>query len=151
MSGFIAIVDPRTRLLGESGVSRMIAALSSRGDRREVRRSGESVRAVVRFEWELADGFSGAALIVNDGDLSVAADASVYYRNDLVHALGAAGARPSGGPASHRIAAAYRAWGASCTRYIEGDYAFVVYDHANRRTFAARDFMGRRPLYYADI
>jgi hypothetical protein len=35
--------------------------------------------------------------------------------------------------------------------YIEGDYAFVVYDHANRRTFAARDFMGRRPLYYAEI
>ena len=151
MSGFIAVVDPRKRLLGESGISRMLAALSSRGDRCEVRRSGESVLAVVRFEWELTDGFSGTAMIVNDGDLSVAADASVYYRKDLLHALAAAGVRPSGDTASHLIAAAYRAWGASCTQYIEGDYAFVVHDHTNRRTFAARDFMGRRPLYYAEI
>lgn len=151
MSGFIAVFDPRQRFLDESAVSRMIAAVSSRGDRCEVRRSGEYVLAAVRFEWELADGFSGPSLTVIDGDLTVAADASVYYRSDLLHALAAAGVRPSGDTASHLIAAAFRAWGTSCTRYIEGDYAFVIYDHANRRVFAARDFMGCRPLYYAEI
>jgi asparagine synthase (glutamine-hydrolysing) len=114
-------------------------------------RSNDSVVAVARFDWELADEFSGTALIVNDGDLSVAADATLYYRDDLLRALAGASVRPRGGTPAHLIAAAYRAWGTDCTRYLEGDYAFVVRDHARHRTFAARDFMGRRPLYYAEI
>ena len=151
MSGFIAIVDPSKRLLAEASVARMLGALTSRGDRSEVRRDGECVLAVARFDWELGDDFSGPTLLVTDGDVSVVADATVYYRADLVRALRSAGVSPSGTSTAHLIAAAYRTWGADCTKYIEGDYAFVVYDHARRRTFAARDFMGRRPLYYAEI
>jgi asparagine synthase (glutamine-hydrolysing) len=151
MSGFVAIIDPSKRLLAEASVARMLGALGSRGDRSEVKRDGECVLAVTRFEWELADEFSGSALLVTDGDVSVAADASVYYRDDLVRAVRAVGVNPSGSSAAHLIAAAYRAWGTECTKYLEGDFAFVVYDHVRRRTFAARDFMGRRPLYYAEI
>ena len=151
MSGFVAVIDPSRRLLAESTLTRTLAALSGRGDRYEVWRSNESVMALVRFDWELSDEFSGASLIVNDGDISVAADASVYYREDLLRALGAANVRPAGRTPAHLIAAAYRAWGTDCTRHIEGDYAFVVRDHSRQRTFAARDFMGRRPLYYTEI
>jgi asparagine synthase (glutamine-hydrolysing) len=151
MSGFIAVVDPRKRLLAEPSIARMVAALSPRGDRCESRRNGDSALAVVRFEWELIAGLSGPALIVDDGDVTVAADASIYHRTDLLHALASADVRPSGDSASHLIAAAYRAWGTNCVQHIEGDFAFVVHDHANRRVFAARDFMGRRPLYYAEI
>ena len=129
----------------------MLATLSSRGDRFEVWRSGESVLAIARFEWESAVEFSGDALIVNDGDVSVAADASIYYRDDLLRALSGANVRPTGRTPAHLIAAAYRAWGTDCTRQLEGDYSFVLHDHARRRTFAARDFMGRRPLYYAEL
>ena len=151
MSGFVAVIDPSRRLLAEPSLVRSLAALSPRGDRFEVWRSNESVIAVARFDWELADEFSGTALVVNDGDISVAADATLYYRDDLLRALGGANMRPRGRTPAHLIAAAYRAWGTDCTRYLEGDYAFVVRDHARQRTFAARDFMGRRPLYYAEI
>ncbi len=130
---------------------RTLAAIAPRGDRYEVWRSNDSVIAVARFDWELSDEFSGPALIVNDGDLSVAVDAALYYRDELVRALGAANVRPTGRTPAHLIAAAYRAWGPECTRHLEGDYAFIVRDHARHRTFAARDFMGRRPLYYAEI
>jgi len=151
MSGFLAVIDPSRRLLAEPSLVRSLAALSSRGDRYEVWRSNEAVMAVARFDWELVNGFSGPALIVNDGDISVAADATLYYHDDLVRALGDASVRPQGRTPAHLIAAAYRAWGTDCTRYLEGDYAFVVRDHGRHRTFAARDFMGRRPLYYAEI
>jgi asparagine synthase (glutamine-hydrolysing) len=151
MSGFVALIDPSQRLLAEPSLVRTLAALSARGDRYEVWRSSESVVAVARFDWELAEEFSGPALVVNDGDLSVAADATLYYRDDLLRALDAARVRPVGRTPAHLIAAAYRAWGTDCTRYLDGDYAFVVRDHARHRTFAARDFMGRRPLYYAEI
>lgn len=151
MSGFVAVVDPTRQLTTEPNLTRTLATLSSRGDRYEVWRSGESIVAVARFDWEMADEFSGSALIVNDGDITVAADASIYHRADLLRALSAANVKPSGRTAAHLVAATYRAWGTDCARHIEGDYAFVVRDHARRRTFAARDFMGRRPLYYAEL
>jgi asparagine synthase (glutamine-hydrolysing) len=151
MSGFLAIVDPSKRLLAEASVARMLGALGSRGDRSEIKRDGQCVLAVTRFGWELADEFAGSSLLVTDGDVSVVADASVYYRGDLIRKLHSAGIRPSGSSAAHLIAAAYRAWGSDCTKHVEGDYAFAVYDHARCLTFAARDFMGRRPLYYAEV
>ena len=65
MSGFVAIVDPSKRLLAEASVARMLGALAARGDRSEVKRDGECVLAVTRFDWELAEGFSGPALVVD--------------------------------------------------------------------------------------
>jgi asparagine synthase (glutamine-hydrolysing) len=151
MSGFLALIDPKGILQAESNVAPMLAALAERGDRLDVRRDGEALLAVGRFDWELTGEFSGPAFVVDDGEIAVVADANVYYRDDLRRSLAAKGVRPSGETASHLIAAAYRAWGTECAQHIEGDYAFVVYDRARRRTFAARDFMGRRPLYYAEL
>jgi asparagine synthase (glutamine-hydrolysing) len=129
----------------------MLGGIASRGDRSEIHRDGESALAVTRFDWEMTDGFSGQTLIANDRDVSVVADATLYYRDDLLRALEERGVRPSGTSPSHLIAAAYRAWGVDCVKQLEGDFAFVVYDRATRSTFAARDFMGRRPLYYAEL
>ena len=151
MSGILAVVDPHQRFNTNDSVGRMLSALTSRGSLSEIWRSGDSVLAVARFDWEMADGFSGPALVVNDGSVSVVADATLYYAEDLLRALAAAGVRPTGPTASHLIAAAYRAWGEDCADHLEGDFAFVVCDRARQRTFAARDFMGRRPLYYAHV
>src|SRR5215211_3914972 len=96
MSGFVAIVDPSTRLLAEASVARMLGALASRGTQLDVKRDGECVLAVARFAWELEDGFAGSSAVVNDGDVSVVADATMYYRDDLVRALQSAGVSPVG-------------------------------------------------------
>jgi asparagine synthase (glutamine-hydrolysing) len=151
MSGIIAVVEPRHEPIGDTSVARMLAALSDRGDRSEVMRRDDAVLAVARFEWEMQDGLSGHALVVTDGDITVAADATLYYCDDLLRALSGAGVRPAGTTPAHMIAAAYRAWGDECAGKLEGDFAFVIRDHASRRTIAVRDFMGRRPLYYAEV
>jgi len=151
MSGFLAVIDPARTATADSDVALMLAALAPRGDRLQVWRASEAILAAVRFDWEMPEAFAGSPLVVNDGDLSVVADASLYYRDDLLQRLAAAGVRPRGASGAHLIAAAYRAWGTDCARHLEGDFAFVVFDGAARRVFAARDFMGRRPLYWAEI
>jgi asparagine synthase (glutamine-hydrolysing) len=103
---------------------------------------------VSRHAWELEPGFSGEVLVARAGNLVVAADASLYYREELVRALAVAGVVPEGTTPSQLILAAYRAWGAQCAARLEGDFAFVVWDAAERRVFAARDFGGKRPLFY---
>ena len=151
MSGFVAIIDPALSATDDAAVTVIVAALAPRGDRLQVWRASDSILAAVRFGWEPGDELTGPTLVLNDGDISVVADASLYYRDDLVHKLAAAGVRPRGVAAVHLIAAAYRAWGADCARHLEGDFAFVVFDARERRVVAARDFMGRRPLYWADV
>ena len=149
MSGLLAIIDEAGSPRDDPVVDRMLAALARRGDSREMWRGEDAAIGGTRFGWEMSDGFAGRSIIACDGELVVVADASIYYRKDLERELHASGVTPNGTSTADVIAAAYRAWGTSCLMHLEGDYAFVVYDRARRSTFAARDFMGRRPLYYA--
>ncbi|HSH45772.1 MAG TPA: asparagine synthase-related protein, partial [Longimicrobiales bacterium] len=136
----------------EGAVSAMLGAMRRRGaEAVDVWRTGDAVMAVARHDWELAPEFSGRALVAHDGPLAVAADASLYYRRDLLTALDAAGVVPRGPTPSHLILAAYRAWGDDCVDHLEGDYAFILWDGANRRALAARDFGGKRPLHFAEV
>jgi asparagine synthase (glutamine-hydrolysing) len=83
----------------------------------------------------------------------VAADAALYYRGELRRALADAGVALAGAAddPAELIAAAYLAWGPECAARLEGDFAFVLWDAGRRRVMAARDFAGRRPLYYAEF
>ncbi|MGH7719671.1 MAG: asparagine synthase-related protein, partial [Gemmatimonadaceae bacterium] len=113
-----------------------------------------AVLAASRFAWEseLAGGDGG--MLADDDELVVAADASLYYVNDLGRALRRVGVsvpqRPSPS-ASQLVLAAYRAWGDHGTDRLEGDFAFVVWSRRERRLLCARDFLGSRPLYYAAL
>ncbi len=43
---------------------------------------------------------------------------------------------------------AYMHWGPSCVEYLNGIYAFGVWDDKNRSLFLARDRLGVKPLFY---
>ncbi len=49
------------------------------------------------------------------------------------------------------ILAAYRKWGTVAPAYLIGDFAFVIWDQAEKELFAARDTMHARPLHYARV
>ena len=152
MTAILGIFDLQEPAPGDVVAHRMLAAMHVRGgDRRAVARSVGAVLGVARYEWELATGLSGAALVVEDGDVIVAADASLYYVDDLRRALAAAGVTPVGATPSHLIAAAYRAWGDRCVDHLEGDFAFIAWNRSRRQLFSARDFYGSRPLFYATL
>jgi asparagine synthase (glutamine-hydrolysing) len=52
---------------------------------------------------------------------------------------------------SEVILKAYAQWGVSCVRRLRGMFAFVVWDPHHRRALLARDRIGIKPLYYAEI
>ena len=45
---------------------------------------------------------------------------------------------------------AYQQYGDDCARHLNGQFAFVVWDTAERKAMAARDRMGEKPLYWAN-
>jgi len=151
MSAILALCSGHRQLPSDAAVRGMLAKMRGRGaDRTELWRGDGAVIAVARHGWELDASFSGEAMVVQDETLVVAADASLYYRRDLQKKLADAGVRMAGDTPSHLILAAYRAWGAECAKMLEGDFAFVVYDRETRTLFGARDFAGRKPLFYME-
>ena len=46
---------------------------------------------------------------------------------------------------------AYVRWGDRCVDRLRGDFCFVVWDEHRRRLFCARDQIGVRPLFYAQL
>lgn len=99
----------------------------------------------VRHPWESSLG-SGPVLHAENG-LLVAADASLYYQQDLAHRI--RGLVPSGPmSAAALIAAAYRTFGPHCIEHLEGDFAFALWDSSRRRLLAARDPFGIRSLFH---
>lgn len=43
----------------------------------------------------------------------------------------------------------YEEYGCNCLKYLNGQFAFAIWDRMNKRLFLARDRMGIRPLYFA--
>jgi asparagine synthase (glutamine-hydrolysing) len=135
----------------DAAVRAILAPMARRGaDHVAIWRDGGALLAVSRFGWELGPSCSGAAMLVEDGDLVIAADAALYYRDDLRAAVRDLPHTVGSDTPGHLILAAYRAWGADAVARLEGDFAFIIYDRASRRVLCARDFAGRRPLYHAD-
>lgn len=137
--------------IGTESESRFLERLRVRGgDSCRVHRLQGATLMATRYAWESGlDAREGDGFARGDATL-LAADASIYYRDDLRHALRGRGvALPVNATAAESIFAAYRAWGEAAPRWLEGDFAFVLWDGAQRRAICARDFGGKRPLYYA--
>lgn len=46
------------------------------------------------------------------------------------------------------ILIAYIHWGKKCVNYLNGIFAFAIYEHKDRKLFIARDRIGVKPLFY---
>lgn len=127
----------------------MLAAMRSRGvDVSDVQFQPSVALGVVRHSWELRAGVPTGILCGNG--LSVAADASLYYREDLCRKLSRAGQESLAEESdAELILRSYVMFGERCVEHLEGDFAFVLWDAVRRRLFAARSFDGRRALFHA--
>lgn len=86
------------------------------------------------------------AAVAHAGPWTVLADATLYYRSDLVRRCGAG--TPSDDAAT-LIARALERGGDAAVAWLEGDYAFVAWHGPERRLLAARDVGGKAALHYA--
>ena len=49
------------------------------------------------------------------------------------------------------IVAAYKKWGEKFIQHIDGMFAIALYDKITKKVFLARDRIGKKPLYYAEV
>jgi asparagine synthase (glutamine-hydrolysing) len=75
----------------------------------------------------------------------------IYNYPSLRRRLEALGHRFYSNCDSEAILHAYEAWGDNCVAELEGMFAFVLWDTTRRRMLAARDRVGIKPLYYAQV
>ena len=150
MSVILAVVGAASAAVDDVTIRRALTAMHSfPEDHVAIWRGAGAMLAVARQPWELKPSLSGDALIVTDGELAIATDSSIYYRDDLHAALARARISANGSTASHLILAAYRAWGADCAAHLEGDFAFVIWAGTANRVVAAPDYSGKPTLFHS--
>jgi len=79
-------------------------------------------------------------------EIILAADAQIYNRDELIYDYGLT--KKADISNNELILEAYKKWGEKCPQYINGDFAFVIWEKGKDRMVIVRDHLGIRPLYY---
>jgi asparagine synthase (glutamine-hydrolysing) len=88
-----------------------------------------------------------------DGRVWIVADARIDARRDLIASLHGKRHEDLIADATdvELIARAYHTWGERCVEHLLGDFAFAIWDGTRKQLFCARDHLGIKPLYFAQL
>ena len=87
----------------------------------------------------------------NDGRAMLVFNGEIYNYRELRAELKALGAKFRTDGDSEVILAAYQQWGVACLPRLHGMFAFAIYDVAARSLLLARDRLGVKPLFTAEL
>jgi len=94
------------------------------------------------------DSHDRQPLIGGGGRYVLVADLRLDNRDELSAALGIPPAQARASSDAAFLLASIEKWGQTCFQHLVGDYAFALWDAAERSLLLARDPNGRRPLHY---
>lgn len=83
--------------------------------------------------------------------LCIVFNGCIYNHHELRRELETAGYSFFSQGDTEVILKAYHAWGTECVKRFNGMFAFVIWERKSGQVFAARDRLGIKPLYYAEI
>ncbi len=86
-----------------------------------------------------------------DGSIQVVFNGEIYNFAEVRAELAACGHRFRTGSDTEVIVHGYEQWGDRCVERFRGMFAFALWDGHARRLLLARDRVGVKPLYYAEI
>jgi asparagine synthase (glutamine-hydrolysing) len=86
-----------------------------------------------------------------DGTIQVVFNGEIYNFAEVRAELVAHGHRFRTGSDTEIIVHGYEQWGDRCVDRFRGMFAFAVWDEKARRLLLARDRLGVKPLYYAEL
>ena len=151
MCGIAGIVDvaprPETRL----AVERMTDALVRRGpDAAGIRECGAAVLGHRRLS--IVDLAGGQQPMHDpDDDVTLVANAEIYNHAELRRELEGRGFVFRTRSDCEAILHGYRAWGPAVAERLYGMFAFAIWDGRRRSLLLARDRLGQKPLYWAEV
>lgn len=94
------------------------------------------------------DAFDAQPLCGGGGRFVLVADLRLDNRLELARDLGLIPERLRTMSDAEVLLAAYERWGIACCQRLRGDFAFALWDGAERQLLLARDPTGQRPLHY---
>ncbi|MGH8642708.1 MAG: XrtA/PEP-CTERM system amidotransferase [Burkholderiales bacterium] len=86
-----------------------------------------------------------------DGSVAVVFNGEIYNFQELVKELTACGHSFHTRSDTEAIVHGWEQWGASCVTRFRGMFAFALWDRNRETLFLARDRLGVKPLYYAEL
>ena len=149
MCGICGIIDWETSAPGDlAAVKRMLWPIRHRGPD-ELAVYGDECAKLGHARLSIVDLAGGGQPIFNeDGSLCIVFNGEIYNHVELRPELERKGHRFSTHSDTEVILHLYEEYGADCLDHMNGQFAFAIWDRANRTLFMARDRFGIRPLFY---
>ncbi len=129
-------------------VDAALEAMASRGpDQRKVLRLPGAQLGFVRLA--ILDLTENGAQPMERGDVTLVYNGEIYDHVELRGELESRGVVFRGRSDSEVLLEGYRAFGESILERIHGMFAFALWDRRERKLFAGRDRVGKKPLFYS--
>lgn len=80
--------------------------------------------------------------------LTIVFNGEIYNHFELSEILKKKGYKFKSKSDTEVILSAYEEWGEECTTFLNGMFAFAIYDFYKKKLFIARDRAGEKPIYY---
>lgn len=149
MCGIICIAGKNTEKIDASKISSMLASLSRRGPDDHGTLSfplctlGQTRLSII----DLASGHQ--PMRDNTRDMAITFNGEIYNYIELRKELETKGYTFSTNSDTEVILKAYQEYGEECPKYLDGMFAFAIWDNEKEELFMARDRFGEKPLFYA--
>lgn len=152
MCGFAGLVDPTGAPIDAALLQRMTRALAPRGPDAEGLWHAPGVGLGHR-RLKIIDLTSGGAqpMANPEANVHLVFNGEIYNFMDLRAELQGLGHTFVSRSDTEVLLHGYLQWGHQVVDHVDGMFAFVVWDARTKTVFAARDRMGKKPLYYAVI
>ncbi|HUK37420.1 MAG TPA: asparagine synthase (glutamine-hydrolyzing) [Vicinamibacterales bacterium] len=138
-------LDPEIR----ASVADMNAALAHRGPDGDGFYHAPQV-ALAQRRLAIIDRAGGRQPMANEDETCwITFNGEIYNHRSLRPLLEAKGHRFRTASDTETILHAYEEFGPACVERLEGMFAFVIYDGRRGELFAARDRLGKKPLFFA--
>ncbi|MFA1820868.1 asparagine synthase (glutamine-hydrolyzing) [Virgibacillus oceani] len=85
----------------------------------------------------------------DDSDYTICYNGELYNTEDIRRELMKLGHRFQSHSDTEILLKSYIAWEENCLKYLNGIYAFAIWDEAKQQLFAARDRLGVKPFFYS--